>query len=125
MGLAVVRDLRETRVPAGPDELAEFETDVLVGFALARSAAGLADGTISSDVTYLEQMRAWFGRPLWDMGSVDADLYLGKVLAGRGQGHPVGQGAGAVDVFPVPGVAAQGRGVRNTGNAPPAAPSSP
>ena len=32
MGLAVVRDLRETRVPAGPEELAAFETDVLAGW---------------------------------------------------------------------------------------------
>jgi hypothetical protein len=41
----VVRDLREARSPAGPDELAAFETGVLAGFALARAAAGLADGT--------------------------------------------------------------------------------
>jgi len=76
VGLAVVRDLREARAPASPDELAEFETDVLAGFVLARSAAGLTDGTISSDVMHLEQTRAWFGRPLWDMEPADADVYL-------------------------------------------------
>ena len=32
MSLAVVRDLREARAPAGPEELAAFETDVLAGF---------------------------------------------------------------------------------------------
>ena len=81
MSLAVVRDLREARpVPAGPDELAAFETDVLAGFVLARAAAGLADGTVSSDVIHLEQVRAWFGRPLWDMEPPDADEYFGKVL---------------------------------------------
>ena len=63
LSLAVVRDLREARVPAGPDELAAFETDVLAGFVLARAAAGLADATIRSDVPHLEQLRAWFGRP--------------------------------------------------------------
>ena len=42
MSLAAVRDLREARSPAGPDELAAFETDVLAGFVLARAAAGLA-----------------------------------------------------------------------------------
>ena len=68
MSLAVVRDLREARVPAGPDELAAFETDVLAGFVLARAAAGLADATIRSDVPHLEQLRAWFGRPLWEPG---------------------------------------------------------
>ena len=31
LSLAVVRDLREARVPAGPDELLAFETDVLAG----------------------------------------------------------------------------------------------
>ena len=59
MTLAVVRDLREARAPAGPAELAGFETDVLAGFVLARAAAGLSDGTISSDVVHLEQVRAW------------------------------------------------------------------
>jgi hypothetical protein len=48
LNLAVVRDLRETRVPAGPDELLAFETDVLAGFVLARAAAGLSDNTVSS-----------------------------------------------------------------------------
>ncbi len=65
MGLAVIRDLRGVRAPAGPDEIAAFETDILAGFVLARAAAGLADATIRSDVGHLEQLRAWFGRPLW------------------------------------------------------------
>jgi hypothetical protein len=50
--LAVVRDLQEARAPAGPEELVAFETDVLAGFVLARDAAGLSDGTISSDVVH-------------------------------------------------------------------------
>jgi integrase len=81
VGLAVVRDLRERRAPANAEEIAEFETDVLSGFVLARSAAGLADSTIRSDVTNLEQVRAWFGRPLWEMEPSDADAYFGKALA--------------------------------------------
>ena len=86
MSLAVVRDLREARVPAGPDELAAFETDVLAGFVLARAAAGLSDNTIRSDVLHLEQLRAWFGRPLWDMQPADADAYFGKVLRDAARG---------------------------------------
>ena len=46
---------------------AAFETDVLAGFVLARAAAGLSDNTIRSDVLHLEQLRARFGGPLWDM----------------------------------------------------------
>jgi hypothetical protein len=78
--LAVVRDLREMREPADPEEIARFETDVFAGFVLARSAAGLADNTIRSDVCHLEQVRAWFGRPLWDLQPSDVDAYLGTVL---------------------------------------------
>lgn len=42
---AVVRGIRERRAPLGPEELVDFETDVLAGFVLARSSAGLADKT--------------------------------------------------------------------------------
>ncbi len=80
MGLAVVRDLREMRGVAGPEEIERFETDVFAGFVLARSAAGLSDCTIRSDVSHLEQVRTWFGRPLWDMEPADADAYFGTVL---------------------------------------------
>jgi integrase/recombinase XerD len=82
LSLAMVRDLREARVLAGPEELAAFETDVLAGFVLARAAAGLVDGTIRNDVLHLEQLRLWFGGPLWDMEPSDADVYFGKVLRG-------------------------------------------
>jgi integrase/recombinase XerD len=86
VSLAVVRDLREARAVAGPDELAAFETDVLAGFVLARAAAGLSDATIRSDVAHLEQLRAWFGGPLRDMGPADADAYFGSVLRDAARG---------------------------------------
>ena len=44
MSLAAVRDLREVRAGAGPEELVDFETDVLAGFVLARAAAPGIDG---------------------------------------------------------------------------------
>jgi site-specific recombinase XerD len=91
LSLAVVRDLREARVAAGPEELAALETDVLAGFVLARAAAGLADATIRSDVSHLEQLRNWFGRPLWDMEPADADAYFGKVLRDAAKGTRLGR----------------------------------
>jgi integrase/recombinase XerD len=91
LSLAAVRDLREARAPAGPDELVAFETDVLAGFVLARAAARLADATIRSDVSHLEQLRAWFGRPLWDMEPADADAYFGGVLRGAAKGTRLGR----------------------------------
>jgi hypothetical protein len=39
-GLSVVRDLREARRPASAEELADYETDLLAGFALAPASAG-------------------------------------------------------------------------------------
>ncbi|GJF35021.1 hypothetical protein KNE206_77210 [Kitasatospora sp. NE20-6] len=63
-----VRALREFRDPVPAEELEQFETDVLAGFVLARASAGPADGTIRGDVGHLDQMRAWFGRPLRDTG---------------------------------------------------------
>jgi integrase/recombinase XerD len=86
VSLAVVRDLQEVRVPASAEELAGFETDVLAGFVLARAAAGLADATISREVVQLEQTRAWFGRPLWELEPADADAYFGKVLRTAAKG---------------------------------------
>jgi len=86
VALAVVHDLREARAPAGPDELAAFETDTLAGLVLARAAAGLADSTIAGEVIHLEQVRAWLGRPLWAMQPADADAYFGQVLRGAARG---------------------------------------
>ncbi|MBB5773950.1 hypothetical protein [Nonomuraea jabiensis] len=74
------------RAPATAEDLEALETDVLAGFVLARAAAGLSDGTISSDVVHLEQVRAWFGRPLWEMEAADADTYFGKVLRATAKG---------------------------------------
>ena len=59
---------------------------MLAGFVLARAAAGLSDNTIRSDVVHLEQLRGWFGGPLWDMEPADADAYFGKVLRDAAKG---------------------------------------
>ncbi|MGW9133058.1 hypothetical protein [Streptomyces sp. NPDC055681] len=77
---AVVRGLREHWAPASAEELEQFETDAWSGFVLARTSTGLADSTIRGDVGHLDQIRTWFGRPLWDMEPADADAYFGKVL---------------------------------------------
>jgi integrase/recombinase XerD len=78
--LALVRDMREQRALSSADEVADFETDVLAGFVLARAPAGLADSTIRNDTGHLDLIRHWFGRPLWEMRPEDADAYFGKVL---------------------------------------------
>jgi len=85
-GLSVVQDLREVRRPATPEELADYEIDLLAGFVLARASAGLSDGTIRGEVSNLVQVREWFGRPLWEMETADADAYFGKVMRAAASG---------------------------------------
>ncbi|MCP2290799.1 tyrosine-type recombinase/integrase [Nocardia amikacinitolerans] len=98
MGIAVVRDLRLVRQAASAEELERFETDVLAGFVLARSSAGLADGTIRGDLSNLDQVRSWFGRPLWEMEPPDADVYFGRVLRGVPSGTRLARAA-ALSVY--------------------------
>ncbi|MGY4969649.1 hypothetical protein [Streptomyces sp. NEAU-S7GS2] len=98
MGLAVVQDLRSVRAMPGPEELEDFETDVLAGFVLARASAGLADGSIQGDVGHLEKIRDWFGRPLWDMEPRDADAYFGRVIRDARPATRTGR-AGALSVY--------------------------
>ena len=71
-----MRDLRDHRAPVSEEDLADFETDVLAGFVLARASAGLADSTIRNDTGHLQLIRDWFGRPLWEMEPGDADAYF-------------------------------------------------
>ena len=80
MTLAAVRDLREYRAPASPEELEQFEVDVLAGFVLARASSGVTDATIRGEVGHLEHVRTWFERALWEMEPTDADRYFGEVL---------------------------------------------
>jgi len=62
LALALVCDLRDHRAPVGEEDLADFDTDVLARFVLARASAGLAGSTIRNDTGHLELIRAWFGR---------------------------------------------------------------
>ncbi|WP_337824594.1 tyrosine-type recombinase/integrase [Amycolatopsis sp. A1MSW2902] len=93
-----MRDLRDLRAPETPEDLADFETDVLAGFVLARASAGLVDSTIRNDTNHLELIRDWFGRPLWEMQPPDADVYFGKELRDARPSTRTGR-AGALAVY--------------------------
>ncbi|MFE4337370.1 tyrosine-type recombinase/integrase, partial [Streptomyces sp. NPDC056831] len=43
------------------------------------------------DVGHLDQIRTWFGRPLWDMEPADADVYFGKMLRHSPSGTRLGR----------------------------------
>ncbi|WP_436500373.1 tyrosine-type recombinase/integrase [Actinokineospora sp. HUAS TT18] len=98
MAVAAVRDLRTLRPVASPDELEQFEVDVMAGFVLARASAGVADTTIRGDLSNLEQVREWFGRPLWEMEPPHADAYFGRELRGAPSGTRLAR-AGALSVY--------------------------
>jgi hypothetical protein len=49
--LLLVRVPREQHLLATDEDLADFETDLLAGFVMARASAGLADSTIGNDTT--------------------------------------------------------------------------
>jgi site-specific recombinase XerD len=98
LGLALVKDLRSYRPEPTEQDLADFETDTLAGFVLARASAGLSDATIRGDISNLEQVRAWFGRPMWEMEPSDADAYFGKALRGTAKGTRLARAA-AITVY--------------------------
>ena len=99
MALALVHDLRDHRAPVSEEDLADFETDVLAGFVLARASAGLADSTIRNDTGHLQLIRDWFGRALWEMQPDDADAYFGRVLRDARPSTPTGQAAALTVYF--------------------------
>ena len=80
MTLALVRDIRELREPSSTQEVADFETDVLAGFVLARASAGLADITIRNDTGHLDPDPELVRPAFVEMRPEDADAYFGKVL---------------------------------------------
>jgi hypothetical protein len=67
VGLAVVRAHARCVPLLVRKSIERFETDVVAGFVLVRATAGLSDRTIRGDVSHLQQVRSWFGRPSWDM----------------------------------------------------------
>ncbi|WP_435593638.1 hypothetical protein [Nocardia sp. bgisy118] len=75
-----MRDLREVRAPAGPEEIERFETDVFAGFVLAATRLACRTTRFARTSATWRQVRTWFGKPLWDMLPPDADAYFGMVL---------------------------------------------
>lgn len=59
MVLAVVRELREQRAPAGPEELAEFETVWWLGSCSPEPQRGLADATTLATASGDDTVRLW------------------------------------------------------------------
>jgi hypothetical protein len=107
LGLALVHDMRGLRAPSDEDEVAAFETDVLAGVG---SGAGLGRAgriMIRDDTGYLDLIRDWFGRPLWERRTRRL-LRQGAAGSEAAGAHGVGGRAGGL--LTAPGTAALGRG---------------
>ncbi|MFD5558809.1 hypothetical protein ACFWIA_33890 [Streptomyces sp. NPDC127068] len=78
MPLAAVASIRSRPLLELPQDIADFEQDLLSEFVLARAAAGIADETISDDVKALMQLRGWCGRPLWELVPTDLNRFFGE-----------------------------------------------
>jgi integrase/recombinase XerC len=81
-GLAVVRDIRDAGRQGfeSSEQAVAFESDLLAQFVFARASAGMVDSTIDADISTLESLRQWLGKPLWEMTASDADRYFGKAM---------------------------------------------
>ncbi|MBC9731408.1 hypothetical protein H8R17_44385 [Streptomyces sp. TRM68367] len=70
--------IRSRPLLESPQDIADFEQDLLSEFVLARAAAGIADETISGDVDALMEVRSWCGRPLWELIPTALDRFFGE-----------------------------------------------
>ena len=77
MTLAVVRSLGDSpRRLRSPQELEDFEQELVDQYALAMSASGVTDGHVAADRSAVFEFTGYLGRPLWTAGPEDADGFL-------------------------------------------------
>jgi integrase/recombinase XerD len=93
VSLAAVRDLRPHLRLETAEHVAAFEQDLLAEVVLARSSAGIADGTVRADVAAVVELREWFGRPLWEITPRQVDDYFGRHLRAAMPGTKVRKAA--------------------------------
>lgn len=78
MSLAVVRSLGVPRQLQTPQEIEDFEEEILDQYLLACLGAGVADSTLNSDRRVMFEFAGFLGRPLWTAGPEDADRFLAR-----------------------------------------------
>lgn len=98
MALALVRDLRSARPRLSDGELDAFEQDLIAGFVLARSAAGVTDKSVQAELGAISELRASMGRHLWTARPDDADRLLGQRCRGQAKATIAGKAFG-ISVF--------------------------
>lgn len=74
--LAVVRSLGGARALRTPEELEDFEQELVDQFALAVAASGVTDGVVATDRSVVFEFVEFLGRPVWTTKAEDADRFL-------------------------------------------------
>lgn len=74
--LAEVRSLGSPRRLRTPEELEDFEQELVDQYALAAAGAGITDGTIGHERSVIFEFIRFLGRPVWEAAPADGDAFL-------------------------------------------------
>lgn len=74
--LAEVRSVGSPRRLRTPEELEDFEQELVDQYALAALGAGVTDGTVAAERSVLFEFIGFVGRPVWEAGPEDGDAFL-------------------------------------------------
>jgi integrase len=85
VGLAVVRSLGTARRLRSPQELEDFEQELVDQYALAVASSGVTDTHVASERSVLFEFIGFLRRPVWEAGPEDADRFLAWLRKQRGQ----------------------------------------
>ena len=96
MSVAVVRSLGTARSLRSPQELEDFEQELVDQYALATAGAGATDGTVAADRAVLFEYIGFLARPVWTSTPEDADRYLLWLRRERRQAKSTVQGKAAM-----------------------------
>ena len=84
MALAEVRSLGSRHRLVTPQDVEDFEQELIDQYALAAAAAGYADATIQDERAAIVEFARHVGRPVWEASPEDGDRFLAW-LRRRGQ----------------------------------------
>ena len=76
MALAVVRSLGTARSLRTPQELEDFEQELVDQYALAAAGAGASDHHVANDRAVVFEFVKFLGRPVWTATADDADRFF-------------------------------------------------
>jgi site-specific recombinase XerD len=85
VGLAVVRSLGTAKRLRSPQELEDYEQELVDQYALAVASSGITDSHVACERSVIFEFVRFLGRPVWRAGPEDADRFLAWLRKQRGQ----------------------------------------